>query len=214
MNSSIISALIGALIGAVFGGIGAVFLKYFLDQRKEHMSDKAIFEAWQKAFDRGAFQGPWRWDSSTAVDDFKQGIKQTLKAVNTGTMENQQGRGKTSLKKQELFSKMDEVAGRLQAILVFVRQYNKLQEEIQTDVTEFAILWPKSKRSSQEYENAFKEQHQAEDERKKSQQRITEAIDQQRDEIIEILNEIWGAFNIRPLAKPTESKDYTLDSTA
>lgn len=211
MNASIISALIGAVFGTA-ATLGAVFLKFFLDKRKEHMSDKDIFKAWQGAFDRGAFQGPWRWNYS-AVEDFNQAIKEVLNAVNTGTMQNQQGRGKTSLKKQELFSKMDEVAGRLQAILVFVRQYNKLQEEIYTNDTEFYKPWPPSKRSSQEFEKAFQEHQQAKDELEKSQKRITEAVDQQRDEIIEILNKIWETFNIRPLTKPTESKDYTVYST-
>jgi seryl-tRNA synthetase len=64
------------------------------------------------------------------------------------------------------------------------------------------------------WEKAFQEHQQAQDERKKSQKRITEAVDQQRDEIIEILNEIWGAFHIKPLTKPTESKDYASDFTA
>jgi hypothetical protein len=211
MDSGIIIALIGAVIGAA-ATLGTVFLTYFLDKRKEHMSDKDIFKAWQGAFDRGAFRGPWRWTVSD-VPSFETAIKDVLNAVNTGTMKNQQGRGKTSLKKQELFSEMDEVTGRLYAILVFVRQFNKLNEEIVTSDTEFYKPWPVSKRSSQEFEKAFQEHRQAKDELEKSQKRITEAVDQQRDEIIEILNKIWVTFNIRPLAKPTESKDYTSDST-
>jgi len=212
MDSSIISAIIGAVFGTI-ATLGAVFLKYFLDKRKEHMSDKDIFDAWHEAFDRGAFQGPWRWYES-AVAPFEDAINEVLNAVNTGTMKKRQGRGKTSLKKQELFSKMNEVTGRLYAILVLVRQFNKLQEETHTGDGEFYTLWPKSKRSSQEYKKAFQEHQQANDELEKSQKRITEAVDQQRDEIIEILNKIWGAFNQKTLTKPTEAKDYTLDYMA
>ena len=211
MNFGTINVIIGAVIGAVIAAtatFGVVFLKDYLDKRKEQMSDKDIFQAWQVAFHRGAFWCPWRWYDCDVVN-FEEAIKEVLLAVDTGMMKGQQqGRGVTSLKNQKLRIKMDEVVGRLTAILVFVRQFNKLQEEIYTGEREFATHWPESNRSSQEYEKACQEHRQAKNELQKAQKRITEAVDQQRDEIIETLNAIWESFGIPPLTKPTQVPDY------
>src|SRR5437763_4815599 len=127
--ASIVSAIIGSVATLL-----AVFLAYKLNQQQQQkrMSDKDIFWTWRIAFDRGAFRGPWRWPDS-AVDIFETAIKEIIHAVDTGTIRNspdQRGRGKAYLSKREWFSKMEEVTGRLDRIVILVRDFKERQQVI------------------------------------------------------------------------------------
>lgn len=187
--------------------------EYDLQLLQQRMSDKDIFLAWRIAFDRGAFRGPWRWPQSY-VDMFEKAIGEVLSAVNTGTVRHsdQKGKGKAYLNNPEWFSKMEEVTGRLDRILRLVREFKEHQQEIYAGEREF--FWPQEKRSSQEYEKALQEHQQAQKEREKSLKEIAEAVDHERDEIIEILNKIWEELNIYTMTRPTEEKTYDRDPIA
>lgn len=167
------------------------------------MPDRDIFLTWRIAFDRGAFRGPWRWKRSL-VDIFQTAISAVILAVNTGTIReapDQKGRGKANLNSREWFSKMNEVTGHLDRIVVLTREYQEYEKK--TEPEPFP-LWPSEKQSSQEYDKALQEHQQAQNEREKSLKGISEAVDRERDKIIDILNPIWEELNIPTMPRPTE----------
>ena len=203
---NIIIALIGVV--ATFSG---VILTYKLNQRQEkkRMSDKDIFWAWRIAFDRGAFRGPWRWPISY-VDIFENAINDIIFAVDTGTIRNsdEKGKGKAYLSNPEWRSEMEEITGRLDRIIRLVRDFKKCQQESYTCETDFQVLWTQKKKLSGGYEEALQEHQLAQNKREKSLKEISEAVDHQRDEIIEIMNTIWKRLNINTMTKPTEVINY------
>src|SRR5437763_1773155 len=107
-------------------------------------------------------------------------------------------------------STVSAIIGAVATLLAVFLAYklNQQQQVIYTHDTEFYTLWPPQKRSSQIYEKSLQEHQQAQKDRKNSLKEIAEAVDNERNEIIETLNKIWKTLKIEPMTKPTEVKDY------
>jgi hypothetical protein len=92
--------------------------KYVLDRRRA--SDKELFLFWRQAFNRPAFRGPFSWQ--TDPEPFRRAIEITLKAVNTGVLQDRRGqelgrsKGTTYIRSRRRRSEMERVTIRLKRI--------------------------------------------------------------------------------------------------
>jgi hypothetical protein len=111
------NSLLAPFIGLI-GALLAVILKFALDRRRT--SDREILHVLRVAFDRPAFKGPFTWHSDQS--SFKRAIEQTIKAVNTGVLQDTaghelvKGKGLAYIKDSWLRSEIENVERRLKRI--------------------------------------------------------------------------------------------------
>ncbi len=89
LASNITVALIGVL-GVLVGAILTPVVQDWLSRRR--LTDKEIFDEWQRAFDRPAFRGRYDWHSDKAP--FQQAIADTSLALHTGVRVSRSGRAR------------------------------------------------------------------------------------------------------------------------
>ena len=117
--ADVTSELIIASLG-ILGTVLGVLLTHFLERRRT--SDKELFLAWQVAFDRPAWRGPYRWYSDHA--NYDKALAETIKAVDTGEGAGlKRGAGKAYIKNRRRRAEMDRVAVLLQELSILVPRF-------------------------------------------------------------------------------------------
>jgi hypothetical protein len=176
--------LAGKLAGNTDRGLGLVavqILRVVIPLRAKELGlpldrffpeDRSMFDNITEVFNRPAFRGPFLWQ--TDPDPFQRAIKVTIKALNTGEIDDSSG---ATRKKIEPISKIRDA--KLHATMQEVETQLKATYNL---IDILKSVGPDFKRRSD----------------------IIREIDIRRDGIIGTLNSIWQCFGLHPLPIPTQ----------
>lgn len=184
--------LAGKLAISTDRGLGAVatdILKVLIPMRAEEIGlplndffpeDRALFADLTEVFNRPAFRGTFLWQTDPVP--FQRAIKLTLKATNTGVVENNSGVVRktispiTRIRDATLYASMQQVATQLKTIDNLIERLIEMRKKA-PDSPQLGEI-------------------------------ITE-LDRKRDAVIEALNKIWLCFGLHTLPKPTHITEST-----
>jgi hypothetical protein len=134
--------------------------------------DRSIFDNITEVFNRPAFRGTFLWQ--TDPDPFQRAIKATIKAINTGEIDDSSG---TTRKRIEPITKIRDA------------KLHATMQEVETQLKATYNLIDILKSAAPDFERRSD---------------IIREIDIKRDRIIATLNVIWQCFGLHPLPIPTQ----------
>jgi hypothetical protein len=176
--------LAGKLAGNTDSGLGLVavqILKVVIPLRAKELGlpldrffpeDRSMFDNITEVFNRPAFRGPFLWQ--TDPNPFQRAIKVTIKALNTGEIDDSSG---ATRKKIDPISKIRDA------------KLHATMQEVETQLKATYNLIDILKNVGPDFERRSD---------------IIREIDIKRDGIIATLNSIWQCFGLHPLPIPTQ----------
>lgn len=175
-----IGSIMAGIITGVVSGVSVFVIQRYISNRK--ISEKDMFWKWNRDFDRPAFYGAFTWYSDQEM--YSGTIDDLIRAINTGNIargiDAPLGYGRSFIKNKDRRQQMGDVVQKLTKIKSTISQAeNKIDEILQ-------IYYTETEDKKQELR----------DEMDKIKEDSKVIVDAERQEILDILNNIWRKMGI------------------